>query len=280
MKHTMKRLTAIFLTLCMLLSVLPLGAFAASDPDSYVFDIAEGTIQVLDGTTPGTIKVKYGGGTTPDFDPSQEITVTGTFVATGTPGKSLKVETSLPVTLRIRDLTIDNGQASYYQAMALFGSTANVTLILEGNNYLRGGRDCAGIEVGEGKTLTIKGDGVLTAQGAIETTSAGAGIGGQVEEACGNIVIESGTVTAIGGENAAGIGGGGRWNASSGGNGGNVVINGGTVTATGGSNGAGIGGGQFANGGILTINGGTVLAEGGENAAGIGGGRSNNTVEG
>ena len=280
MKHTMKRLTAIFLTLCMLLSVLPLGAFAASDAGNYVFDIAEGTIQVLDGTTPGTIKVKYGGGTTPDFDPSQEITVTGTFVATGTPGKSLKVETSLPVTLRIRDLTIDNGQASYYQAMALFGSTANVTLVLEGNNYLRGGRDCGGIEVGEGKTLTIKGDGVLTAQGAIETTSAGAGIGGHVEEACGNIVIESGTVTAIGGENAAGIGGGGRWNASSGGNGGNVVINGGTVTATGGSNGAGIGGGQFANGGILTINGGTVLAEGGENAAGIGGGRSNNTVEG
>ena len=281
MKHTFKRLTAIFLTLCMLLSVLPFGVFAASDPDSYVFDITEGTIQILDGDTAGKIKVRYGSGlTTPDFDPSQEITVTGTFVATGTKGKSLKVETNLPVTVRIRDLTIDNGLANYYQAMALFGSAANVTLILEGTNYLRGGRDCGGIEVGEGKTLTIKGDGVLTAQGAIQTTSAGAGIGGHVEEACGNIVIESGTVTAIGGENAAGIGGGGRWDASSGGNGGKVVINGGTVTATGGSDGAGIGGGQFANGGILTINGGTVFAKGGENAAGIGGGRSNNTVEG
>ena len=71
MKHTMKRLTAIFLTLCMLLSVLPLGAFAASNPDSYVFDIAEGTIQILDGTTEGKIKVKYGGGTTEEFYPSQ-----------------------------------------------------------------------------------------------------------------------------------------------------------------------------------------------------------------
>lgn len=70
MKHTMKRLTAIFLTLCMLLSVLPLGAFAASDPASYVFDISEGSITVVDGETAGKIKVEYGEGlTTEEFDP-------------------------------------------------------------------------------------------------------------------------------------------------------------------------------------------------------------------
>ena len=100
MKHTLKQLTAIFLTLCMLLSVIPLVAFAASEPDSYVFDIAEGTIQVLDGDTAGKIKVRYGGGlTTPDFDPSQEITVTGRFVSTFRLLPGVPVATNVPVTV-------------------------------------------------------------------------------------------------------------------------------------------------------------------------------------
>ncbi|MDR0887687.1 MAG: hypothetical protein LBM39_00670 [Candidatus Methanoplasma sp.] len=55
---------------------------------------------------------------------------------------------------------------------------------------------------------------------------------------------------------------------------GTVIINGGKVTATGGNNGAGIGGGNGRNGGDITINGGTVIAKGGNYAAGIGGGRS------
>ena len=254
MKHTFKRLTAIFLTLCMLLSVLPLGAFAASEPDSYVFDIAEGTIQVLDGDTAGKIKVRYGDGlTTPDFDPSQVITVTGTFVATGTPGKSLKVETNLPVTVRIRDLTIDNTAADYYEAMALIGGAANVTLILEGTNYLSGGKECGGIDVNDGRTLTIRGGGTLTAKG-----TAGAGIGGHNLSGCGTVIIESGTINAIGSMGAAGIGGGGKFGSyNPTGNGGNVTINGGTVTASnGGWSAADIGGGSdTVNTGTLTVNG-------------------------
>ena len=253
MKHTTKRLTAIFLTLCMLLSVLPLGAFAASEPDSYVFDIAEGTIQVLDGDTAGKIKVRYGDGlTTPDFDPSQVITVTGTFVATGTPGKSLKVETNLPVTVQIRDLTIDNTAADYYEAMALFGNAANVTLILEGTNYLSGGKECGGIDVNEGRTLTIRGGGALTAKGM-----AGAGIGGHNLSGCGTVIIESGTINAIGSMGAAGIGGGGKFGSyNPTGNGGNVTINGGTVTASSDGAAADIGGGSdTADTGTLTVDG-------------------------
>lgn len=55
----------------------------------------------------------------------------------------------------------------------------------------------------------------------------------------GTITIHGGTVKAIGGEEAAGIGGGG-WNGS----GGTITINGGGVNATGGDGGAGIGGGD------------------------------------
>ena len=109
MKHTMKRLTAIFLTLCMLLSVLPLGAFAASDPASYVFDIGEGNITIVDGDSAGKIKVNYGDGrTTEEFDPSQVITVTGTVK-----GRSLVIDTASPVTIKASNLTINKAYVNY-----------------------------------------------------------------------------------------------------------------------------------------------------------------------
>ncbi|MCF2670866.1 S-layer homology domain-containing protein [Butyricicoccus pullicaecorum] len=267
-------------------------------PENYVFNIAAGTIRILDGDAAGTIKVAYGDGkTTPDFAPSQEITVTGSFVissATKYIGKSLKVETGLPVKIRIKNLTINNNETfiipniGAYEAMVLLGSEktgkADVILTLEGTNYLRGGRDCGGIEVGEGHTLTIRGNGALTAQGYSSPydyrVSSGAGIGGHAASNCGTVTIESGTVTAIGGDSAAGIGGGFA-QGSVGGNGGNINISGGTVTATGGEDAAGIGGGSnqvgkpgHGLGGNVTITGGTVIATAGSDEAdAIGGGR-------
>ena len=264
-------------------------------PDNYVFDIAEGTIRILDGDAAGTVKVAYGDGQfTPDFDPSQEITVTGSFVissATNYIGKSLKVETGLPVKIRIKNLTINNHEpkglsdTDGYQAMVLLGSEttgkANVTLTLEGTNYLGGGIACGGIEVGEGHTLTIRGNGSLTAQGYSEPNiRSGAGIGGHMKSNCGTVNIESGTITAIGGFGSPGIGGG-YAKESVGGNGGTVNISGGKVTATGGEGGAGIGGGSnqygivgHGLGGNVTITGGTVTATAGSDKAdAIGGGR-------
>ena len=264
-------------------------------PDNYVFDVAEGTIRILDGDAAGTVKVAYGDGQfTPDFDPSQEITVTGSFVissATNYIGKSLKVETGLPVKIRIKNLTINNHEpkglsdTDGYQAMVLLGSEttgkANVTLTLEGTNYLGGGIACGGIEVGEGHTLTIRGNGSLTAQGYSEPNiRSGAGIGGHMKSNCGTVNIESGTITAIGGFGSPGIGGG-YAKESVGGNGGTVNISGGKVTATGGEGGAGIGGGSnqygivgHGLGGNVTITGGTVTATAGSDKAdAIGGGR-------
>ena len=46
MKQNLKRLCSYLLVLSMLLSVLPFGVFATSDPESYVFDISEGSIMV------------------------------------------------------------------------------------------------------------------------------------------------------------------------------------------------------------------------------------------
>ena len=92
--------------------------------------------------------------------------------------------------------------------------------------------------------------------------------GAAIKTTDGTLVIESGTVIAIGGHNGAGIGGGAD------NNGGTVIINGGTVKATGGNNGVGIGNGHYGSGATVTINGGTVTATGGDMGAGIGGGRS------
>ena len=78
----------------------------------------------------------------------------------------------------------------------------DATIILEGSNVVQGCRNYPGIYVPVGKTLTIKGNGQLYAHGGY-----GAGIGAGKGVACGNIVIESGSIMATGGDNAAGIGG-------------------------------------------------------------------------
>ena len=125
---------------------------------------------------------------------------------------------------------------------------------------MKGGHYSAGIFVPKGKTLTICGDGTLTATG----DTYAAGIGGNSEIPCGNIVIEGGTITATGGQYAAGIGSGKEGTC------GNIVITGGTIAATGGKYATGIGCGREGSCGNITIAGGTIDATGGENASGIG----------
>lgn len=108
-----------------------------------------------------------------------------------------------------------------------------------------------GIYVPVGSTLTIGGSGSLTAS----SNGFGAGIGagyGQTASGvpipCGNIRIEGGTITAIGGGRCAGIGGGNHGSTC-----GDIEILGGTITATGGDYGAGIGGGDVGSCGDITI---------------------------
>ena len=83
----------------------------------------------------------------------------------------------------------------------------------------------------------------------------------------------SGTLTATGGDNGAGIGGGASSAMSVDHSAGTIIINGGTVVANGGTYSAGIGGGNAGNGGVVTVNGGSVTAKSTWlNTPGIGGG--------
>ena len=141
----------------------------------------------------------------------------------------------------------------------------NVEIELDGDNELKSGTQRAGLEKTSTGTLTLKDDnkeaGSLTATGGFNS----AGIGGGYLGDGKNITITGGTVNATGGSSGAGIGGGRD------GKGENITITGGTVNATGNEDGAGIGGGSVGKGENITITGGTVNATG-DGGAGIGGG--------
>ena len=128
----------------------------------------------------------------------------------------------------------------------------NVSIELNGESTLRSDYEHAGLEKNNGGSLTIADEdknGKLTARGGQQ----GAGIGGGSGKDGSNIFITGGGL---------------------GGNGSNITISGGKVGATNGLNGAGIGGGQHGSGSNITISGGEVNAIGGKNGAGIGGGHT------
>ena len=140
----------------------------------------------------------------------------------------------------------------------------NVEIELDGDNELKSGTQSAGLEKTSTGTLTLKDDskeaGSLTATGGNNAAGIGGGFQGNGE----NITITGGTVIATGGFSAAGIGGGRE------GKGENITITGGTVNATS-NDGAGIGGGLLGSGENIAITGSTVTATG-TDGAGIGGG--------
>ena len=192
-----------------------------------------------------------------------EVTLQDGDVLTGTGGTNTHVSIADGATVTLSNaniIRITNDNSYKWAGITCLG---DATIILEGNNALKGGYRTSGIYVPKSKTLVIRGDGSLTATG----NKYAAGIGSGYQGSCGNIIIEGGIITATGGEYAAGIGGGHQTSCD------NITITGGTVTATGGSFGAGIGSGYNKPCGNITITGGTVTATGGSHAAGIGSGR-------
>ena len=221
---------------------------------SYTFDIGQGRIIITsDENNPGKIKIKFGSQIMENVDPAKVITVTGS-----TTENELNINTDIPVTIKAKNLTIDRTGDNYTYALSVGGvdNRGQVTLILEGTNTLKAGAEKAGVCVGVGRTLIIEGNGTLNAVGG----NGGAGIGSELLDNCGTIIINSGTVTATGNDGGSGIGGGRNYGGTTGG-GGTVIINGGTVTANGQNLGSDIGRGQGnTTTGVCIILGGTVTA--------------------
>ena len=221
------------------------------------WDIGKGDITVNAGSSGQTVR-QGGGAAVPDSAP----VITGTSKENNV---TINAESGQTASVTLSGVNIDvrdKGKA----AVSTTGE-GNVSIELNGESTLRSGYEHAGLEKNNGGSLTIADEdknGKLTAWGGQQ----GAGIGGGSGKDGSNIFITGGGVNAIGGLAAAGIGGG------LGGNGSNITISGGKVGATNGLNGAGIGGGQHGSGSNITISGGEVNAIGGKSGAGIGGGHT------
>ena len=183
-----------------------------------------------------------------------EMTLHNGDILTGTGGTSTHVTIDDGATIMLLNATIpgravDNASDTWWAGITCTGD-ANIILAGGSANSVRGYHcDFPGIIVPSGKTLTILGNGSLTATSGTNTVQGyGAGIGGKANETCGNIKIEGGTIIATGG-NQGGAGIGGCYHGSCG----NITISGGTVTATGGLWAAGIGSGSFGSFASISI---------------------------
>ena len=180
-----------------------------------IWNIAEGDIIVKAGDTEGKNKVSQGETTKDDTDTvitgkSEEHTVT--------------IDTSGgKVDVTFDDLKIDvsgktevdgngDGPVRESKAAVTVQGGGDATIELDGDNELKSGDYNAGLEKNgheSSGTLTIKDDkgkdGSLTAEGG---DGGGAGIGGGKESTGSNITIRGGTIEAVGGSSAAGIGDG------------------------------------------------------------------------
>lgn len=180
-----------------------------------------------------------------------------------------KISIADGATVSLWNATIDGTdyKKDKYADYAGLTCLGDATLLLEDNstNYVKAFEEYnPGIFVPEGKTLTIKGTGALSAY----ANYVAAGIGGGLHKPCGNITIDGGIITAEGNYFGAGIGAGNYAPC------GDITINGGFINARGSTIAAGVG--SCASEGScrsIVINGGFIFAVGGMYAAGIGAGQ-------
>ena len=183
------------------------------------WDIANGDITVKAGDAEGKNKVSQG--ETIDKDD------TNTVITGESKEHTVTIDTSKgDVDVTFDDLKIDvsgkkEGDGSSDSPIDKSNAAVTVqgggdaTIELDGDNKLKSGSNNAGLEKNKHEsegTLTIKDDkgkdGSLTAEGGDD----GAGIGGGIGSTGSSITIQGGTVEAVGGSNAAGIGdGAGPW---------------------------------------------------------------------
>ena len=301
MKKTLKqtrRIAAILLCMCLVLTMMPAAAFAGTETQDLNVSADENGSYTYEN---GKVKITSGG--------RYSISMTEKSATTTT--DSIEIGEGLEVNLSLYRVSIDlsskggeeEKEDGKYVALRI-GKNAKVTIDINFDNTLKSGRASAGIELADSAELTFESFIGSASKLTVEGGGSGAGIGGPVGSKGGKVTIEDGTINATGG-NIGGAGidakevvidggvvyatGGDNGGAGIGGSfatrdsgtsenrdGGTVTINNGEVTAMGNGGGAGIGGALFGNGGTVNINGGFVKAGGGDGkylgAAGIGSG--------
>ena len=135
----------------------------------------------------------------------EDITIDGRTIVSGELDSQVKVSIANGAIVTLRDAAITNSMNSKTYSWAGLTCLGDATLILEGDNFIKGFYDeYPGIYVPVGSTLTITGDGSLDV--GSQGYAAGIGVGYGMD--CGNIVINGGAITATGGQTTSAIGGG------------------------------------------------------------------------
>lgn len=177
------------------------------------WNIADGDITVKAGDE-GTNRVSQG--------EKENVEDTDTVITGKSEEHTVTIDTSkgnvdvtfddLKIDVSGKKAEVDSGSGHESKAAVTVQGGGDATIELDGDNELKSGSHNAGLEKNEHEskgTLTIKDDndtkGSLTAEGGGD---GGAGIGGKHESGAGNIGITGGTIEAVGGSNAAGIGDG------------------------------------------------------------------------
>ena len=179
------------------------------------WNIADGDITVKAGDTEGTNWVSQG--------EKEDVEDTDTVITGKSKEHTVTIDTSKGnVDVTFDDLKIDvSGKAEVDgsddspvdagKAAVTVKGDHDAAIELDGDNKLKSGSGNAGLEKNKHEsegTLTIKDDkgkdGSLTAEGGDD----GAGIGGGIGSTGSSITIRGGTIEAVGGSNAAGIGDG------------------------------------------------------------------------
>ena len=255
------------MTLAVMLLTLAAGGAWAQEPTKYTVKMAENTVdkdkwtispteaaegKPITATYSGTRHVKSVTAVTKAAAPAATVVdlskLTADYEAQdgetliNTLGGNYKITIADGATVTLDGVTINGVNDSEY-LWAGITCAGEATIILKGTNTVKGFyENYPGIYVPSGKTLTIQGDGSLTASpfdgGTDDSYGAGIGCGYQID--CGNITIAGGTINATGGYYEAGIGGGKDSSC------GDITITGGTINATGGNSAAGIGSGYAA----------------------------------
>ena len=167
----------------------------------YLFALAG--LMVLGATMQVQAKVVNLADLTESYDIQDGDTLTGKLASS----VFISASESLTFTLLDADINGDGSLDEYYAAIGI--EYGDVTMLLRGKNKLQGlhfGEP--GIFVHAPASLTIDGDGELTVTGRDYAAGIGNGTGANCKDPAGNILIKGGSITAIGGINAAAIGSG------------------------------------------------------------------------
>ena len=208
------------------IAALPNALAAKSKADTGVFTVTGGTLGI-DYAYEAPSEYDSNGGDTLTIKSGTPLTISTNSESETTGGCRIVIENNVTANITLAGVNItptDANNKDGYSGIDLgSGATLNITLQSGNSNVIKGGTSTTGspgpgIHVPEGSTLTIKGEGSLTVEGASGDYAAAVGIGGngsasEAGEACGNVIILEGAITVNGGNSTIGsvpvdIGGG------------------------------------------------------------------------